>query len=648
MAITSDDSSLHIVEGPAVDAGEAVPAWAEVLPQSGDALQGRGGMTLDGGVLACPCPDCRAPMSIRLWLMTADCWLCGTSIELTLEQQQEAERLLKASQQTQETPAKAQPTPARRQEQPRAAPVEARVRENGRPTRPTPPVETKTKPIAPCTTPPPAPQTQPRTTSTPTRSAPQSYAHGALPSAQRPANPWNDLTAWLISAVFHAVLIILLGLWTFPGEEEHRAIVLSASLSHLHREGGVESEDSFNENEFELPVDIKPKDKNEREALIKADQDARELRLDLPEAARNLPEISRVKADLKSSDPYRRMQAARDPRVRSEVVRREGGTTLTEAAVARALRWIARQQNDDGSWSLHRSGGGIRSDTSGTSMALMAMLGTGQTHRVGRYRDEVAGGLSWLLKNQKPNGDLRAGSSGNSGMYAHGQAAIALCDAFKVTGDETLRAPAQRAIEFICQAQHRQGGWRYSPGEAGDLSVVGWQLMALHSAKAAYLNVPRQHLLLAENYLDSVQKDRQGGQYAYQRGRPATPAMTAEGLLSRMYLGWDREQEGLSHGVDYLVRNHLPDKKSKNIYYWYYGTQVMHHWGGPAWEKWNRAMRDALVTTQETSGKDAGSWSPSGHPHGSAGGRLYVTALSACTLEVYYRYAPLYWRIELD
>ena len=50
---------------------------------------------LDGDVLACTCLECGAPMSIRLWLMVADCFRCGASLELSEEQEQEALRLLR-------------------------------------------------------------------------------------------------------------------------------------------------------------------------------------------------------------------------------------------------------------------------------------------------------------------------------------------------------------------------------------------------------------------------------------------------------------------------------------------------------------------------------------------------------------------------
>ena len=98
-----------------------------------------------------------------------------------------------------------------------------------------------------------------------------------------------------------------------------------------------------------------------------------------------------------------------------EMVKKEGGTTLTEAAVARALRWLAQVQQPNGSWRLD---GGIRSDSAGTSLALLPFLGAGQTHLQGRYKDTVSKGLRWLVQHQQEDGDLRARSGGNSGMYA--------------------------------------------------------------------------------------------------------------------------------------------------------------------------------------------------------------------------------------
>ena len=371
-----------------------------------------------------------------------------------------------------------------------------------------------------------------------------------------------------------------------------------------------------------------------------------------------MPDVEVVKHAVGKADGVSQGFLARDPRLRVEMVTKEGGTTLTEAAVARGLRWLAEHQSADGSWSLsgfrraagcNCSGeGAFGGKSPGTALAMLPFLGAGQSHLAGRYKGNVARGLRSLIENQKEDGDLRAGSNGNEGMYTHGQAAIVLCEAFAMTGDEELRIPAQRAIDFIVASQYRDGGWRYSPGPPslrGDTSVVGWQLMALQSARAASLTIPDQTWEMADLFLDSVQS-KDGARYAYQaRGGP-TEVMTAEALLCRLYLGWTKDRPGLPGGVQWLADNHLPSSGNPNIYYWYYGTQLMHHYGGPEWEEWNVKMRDILVQTQETSGHAAGSWAPRGQ-HAAPGGRIYVTALSVCTLEVYYRHLPIFRQIEL-
>ena len=79
-------------------------------------------------------------------------------------------------------------------------------------------------------------------------------------------------------------------------------------------------------------------------------------------------------------------------------------------------------------------------------------------------------------------------------MYAHALATMALCEAFGMTGDQRVGAAAQAAVDFIAAAQNRQtGGWRYHPGEEGDTSVMGWQIMALKSARLAGLKVDQSH-----------------------------------------------------------------------------------------------------------------------------------------------------------
>lgn len=342
--------------------------------------------------------------------------------------------------------------------------------------------------------------------------------------------------------------------------------------------------------------------------------------------------------------------AGRQTGARGKSLGTQGGNEASERAVKLGLKWLAEHQAENGSWSFAHGPddpGQLGGCTTGaTGLALLAFLGAGHTHRVvkgqNEYRTTVNRGVNYLVgqvKRGKDGGDLRGKVVSNEGMYAQGIATLALCEALAMSKDGKLRGPAQQAVDFIINAQEKTGGgWRYKPGERGDTTVTGWQVMALKSAKAAELKVPDDVVQKAQKFLDSASV-LGGSQYSYEPGGPpGTPAITAIGLLCRMYLGWTPEIPALEKGVDYLTAT-APSRN--NVYYNYYATQVLHHWGGDPWMKWNKIMRDQLVATQIQEGDAAGSWRPVGD-HAAAGGKLYETCLSIMTLEVYYRYMPMY------
>jgi len=612
---------------------------------------------LEGDALMCACPDCRAPMSVRVWLMVADCWRCAASIELTEQQEREALRLLQQREAAQRE-ASAVAAGGRPGDERSATPRPA----SGTPSARRPPslsarpaTAVGAAPFSPLPSPAETPDDRPGASS---KRLEATYNEPRRRLARhRTPGAWllrllKDSPAWLTSLLIHLIVLMILALLTPRHEEDANYIRLNAIISKDVRRSGQEAiENPADEVRFDLPVPEKAdmQDRQTRETVIRADQEARELRL-VDTADPNLPDLEQLKLEIGQADGSSVAIVARDPRVRVELIKQEGGTTLTEAAVARGLRWLAQQQQPDGRWRLD---GGLRSDSAATSLALLPFLGAGQTHLSGRHKDAVARGLRWLVGQQKPDGDLRADSQGNTGMYAHGQGAIVLGEAYLMTGDEALRQPAQKAIDFIVQAQYPDGGWRYQPnhelgagGRRGDTSVVGWQLMAMQSARAARLFVPEATFELSSHFLDSVQR-KDGALYAYQPGHQPTHTMTAEALLCRIYLGWTKSDPPLMEGVRYLLDNHPPDAAKPNVYYWYYGTQALHHVGGPEWERWNFLMRDALVNSQETRGEAAGSWEPRGD-HASAGGRVYMTSLAVCTLEVYYRHLPIFRRVDVE
>jgi len=126
--------------------------------------------------------------------------------------------------------------------------------------------------------------------------------------------------------------------------------------------------------------------------------------------------------------------------------------------------------------------------------------------------------------------------------------------------------------------------------------------------------------------------------------------MSSVGLLCSQYLHAGRQDAAIVGGVKYLLGN-LPDTQSHNIYYWYYASQVMHNMNDRDWLTWRRATRHLLVTTQASEGCATGSWDPDKPTRdawGGAGGRLMVTTLSCLTLEVDYRFLPLYGREQIE
>jgi hypothetical protein len=329
---------------------------------------------------------------------------------------------------------------------------------------------------------------------------------------------------------------------------------------------------------------------------------------------------------------------------REKLVNIGGGTDASEAAVTRGLRWLVRQQFPNGSWRLDGAfpDKGAQNDVAATALGLLPFLGAGKTHRAGKdnlFDKPVEKGLLYLMGKQ----DKKTGNLGG-GMYGHALATIALCEAYSLTQDPPLRRPAQLAVNFIVAAQHDAGGWRYAPLQAGDTSVTGWQIMALKSAEMAGLEVSPLTLKKAQRYLDSCVSPADEG-YGY-TGVGSTPTLSAVGLLCRQFIqGWGPQNLRLIKGIGNHLRPNPPGAK-RDAYYTYYATQVMFHFGGEGWKLWNAKMLEALLKEQVADNRDPlyGSWSSTGDVHGSTGGRLMVTSLNLLSLEVYYRYLPLYKR----
>ena len=339
-------------------------------------------------------------------------------------------------------------------------------------------------------------------------------------------------------------------------------------------------------------------------------------------------------------------------------VLRNGGSEESEAAVENSLKWMASVQEPDGRWSSSKHGGGsVDKDPQGqprldggkyadsgvTGLVLLSFLGAGYTHEKGPYTQEVKHGLDWLIgQQQSKNGYLGGDATRFDQNYCHAIATFALAEAYAMQKDASeypqLRNAVRRGVELIAALQNEDGGWRYGKGTDtdSDMSMFGWQLMALKSAVNAGISVPDKTRRGMVKFLDERARGNHGGLAGYRRKDPPTPAMTAEALFCRQMFTSHNEDAASREAVTYLLRN-LPRATSYDEYYWYYGTLAMHQVDDASWQEWNRSLRDLLITMQRREGPLAGSWNPTGKWAG-IGGRLYSTALSTMCLEVYYRY----------
>ncbi len=474
---------------------------------------------------------------------------------------------------------------------------------------------------------------------------------------------WVAIPSWAISFLVHVGLILILAAITL----DPVANVLNVMTVSDSAPAGATPDESFDIDATAKPLDISSEDVEEvpeipTNQVSEVTTEVKiETQLDLAPAI-TLPNLTSQLApsDMLSAqtNTLRKSLSSRSASMRREMLERFGGTGKSEEAVAFALQWLADHQLPDGSWSfLHVAKcrgacdhpgtmGGARN--AATGLALMTFFGAGQTHLQGTYQELVGNALAYLIKSMKvEQGELPTGSWYGNGdtMYGHGIAAIAICEAYAMTGDPALAEPAQLSINFIAYAQNPVlGGWQYAPREGSDTSVAGWQIMAMKSAAMGGLVVPMPTLYKAEAFLTNVQMN-DGAYYGYDQptsdieGRRAT---TACGLLCRMYMGWKKTNPALKEGVEFLAAR---GPNPTDMYYNYYATQVLKQHGGDLWEAWNNKMRDQLVNSQVKEGHARGSWYVEDHGPGdgaAVGGRHYLTCMSTMILEVYYRHMPIY------
>lgn len=474
------------------------------------------------------------------------------------------------------------------------------------------------------------------------------------------------LPSFLISLIVHIVLMAIAALIVFAGPK-----VVQVTLEASNSENVAVEELSLDNLELSDA-------QLETAELDQPLEDVVEPAMDMPIEVSDLASLQPMMSDIGSVVPNLDMMSGapsentsgfsqRTGQQQQEMAKKFGATAASEAAVELGLAWIAKHQLPDGGWDLdHTIGGGRFRQTpnpgraggriGATALAILPFLGKGYTHmEPSKYQKTVRDGLAFLINNMRDEGVNGGSMYDQTGeLYSHAIATICLCEAYGMTKNEILENPVKAAVKYTWYAQDPVGGgWRYQPQQTGDTSALGWQLMAMKSAQMMGMPQPPRVFDKATRFLNFVQAN-DGTEYGYlapsEYYRPGT---TSVGILCRMYLGWGKENPKLQKAIE-ILSERGPDTRNGNegsqadMYYNYYATQIMRHYGDDYWEKWNPTMRDFLIESQNKEGFAAGSWYFRGEHASEVGGRLYTTAMAVMTLEVYYRHMPLYKKETLD
>jgi hypothetical protein len=468
---------------------------------------------------------------------------------------------------------------------------------------------------------------------------------------------YSSSTAILVSFILHLVLLLLLAFFLIQPEFVGRS--------------GIAIDAVFDRTE-KVDLEVLPSDRSPDEGAVENESNSAATSSDL-ETIETIPATSPVAEIAQQTNAVEEIVtsasqqaivtafrnsavAQRQSDQRAAAAAAHGGTRESEAAVENGLKWLIAHQGGDGAWSLNYRNANCENgcdhegregdyQPSATGLALLCFLGAGYSHREGPYQAELRKAIYYLITRIEYD---ESGEVGNlagvseHAMYNHGIATLALCEALQMTQDKDLEKPVRALLQYTVSAQHDVGGWGYSAATPGDLTISAWQVMSIKSAHSAGIRVPSDVMRRFDRFLDTQQSA--GGSFYGYRGPGKQPGTTAMGLLLRMYRGWFRTDPRLLEGMNYLEKSGV---SRTDVYFNFYATQVFFHQAGPAWDQWNREVRDFLVKSQAQRGHEAGSWSMI-DSFSKVGGRLYCTCMSILTLEVYYRYPPMFQEITPD
>lgn len=318
-------------------------------------------------------------------------------------------------------------------------------------------------------------------------------------------------------------------------------------------------------------------------------------------------------------------------------------TPEVRAITARAMDYVRRTQQPDGSWGDRQ----FPKSSGVTALCCMSLFAEGSLPRIGKSGKKLDKGIAFLLKCAKGDGLIAAKDVYSYGpLYDHTWSTLVLLLAYgNIPWHKDARKKISRAIQVLLKAQKVEGGWRYSttPMGSADISVTASVLTTLRFARISGFAVPEDRLKKAEAFVERLGKpvrpaDR--GTFCYrsggQRGGAST---TAAGLLALFSSGKYKHPyvRPCTENIAYVYsRYRIADLKELRYFYFgcFYSSQAMYMAGDKYWQPWYKKYASVLRATQ---GKN-------GEFRDSHGNRVYPTAIAAIVLQAPLGYLPEYLR----
>ncbi len=331
-------------------------------------------------------------------------------------------------------------------------------------------------------------------------------------------------------------------------------------------------------------------------------------------------------------------------------------------SLTRALDYLARKQTEEGYWpGMYEGNAGI------AGLALMAFIGADCVPK--KYSSNITQVINFLKSKYSPSSEYKPGSKDaaynggfiqtNNSMYEHGIATLALIEALVELNDSSLEPIIEDAIQLIIRTQNTEhkpeiiggpvnsdsphyGSWRYTPDSTdGDISISGWQILALKAGLMAGFTIPEWSLQKAADFLRTCY-DKEEQAFAYKVGSGETGCVRAGiGALGLQLCGY-ADDPLIPPTLRYMLDNpsvwEFEDPGAGYpFYYWYYATRVMLNSGGDDWRIWKSWMCRLLVEHQN----EDGSWEGAQEETNMT---IYTTAIGALMLELCCGHLPIYMR----